>query len=388
MLTFEKGYNFVMLLCIYNIFALSVAKPSPNSGRLVMCDLRRESNLGNLMQCNVNKGHFLDYRDIRNWSEKAHDKKYSVRINCAGGIIYLPWPFKAKNIISLEVYRCKVLGFLSEMTVKQHIADELKTVILSDITVEIPFREMILLRDRINQVPKSTDCGQLTMEKLILKDIHYDLKMTPEERDGVQQASFAGNAGHNSVKQQDPCIYKSLKYIDESGSRKSGQYHLKLIPEHSKFPALEVYNMSGNEMGHVPNAFRHLHSGKFPALRHIDFSNNFLRTFEFDLPTDPKTCRLEIVDLRNNHINAIPSAITQRLKNIGNILVDVRHNPLKCGCRLAPFRQYLESQYHKVTDVQKRQRVAEITCINGSILHRKLNKVSILKATFDKKCQR
>jgi hypothetical protein len=352
-----------------------------------MCGMQQAIYPGNLMQCNVNNGQFLDYRDIRNWSGKENSKKYSVRINCNGGTVYLPWPFKARNVVSLEIYNCKVLGFLSEMTTELNIADELKALILSGVSVEIPLRKMLQLGDRMNKVSRSADCGQLTLEKLVFKDIHYELKMTPEERDGVKQNSFLGNMKHSHSQQTHPCVYKSLKYLDESGSRKSGQYHLKLIPEYSRFPSLEVYNMSRNEVGHVPSAFRNLHSGKFPALRHIDFSNNFLRAFEFDLPTDPKKCKLEIIDLHNNQIRSVSPVITHKLKDMGTILVDLRQNPMKCGCHLAIFKQYLGRLYRNTSDIEYKQILTDITCLTDSTRHGKRKNVSILKATFDKKCK-
>lgn len=367
---------------------LSTALPLEKLDRLSMCQIQRNATANNTVNCGVSKGQILDYRDIRAWSATEKDGKYSIKISCDGGLIYLPWPFKARNILSLEVNKCTVLGFFSEMTLDLNIEDELKLLILSDITIEIPLSKIIQLRNDLGQVSRSTDCGQLTLEKLVFKGIHYDLKMSPEERDGVhfQQTTMENDRTH-PIPQQ-PCIYGNLKFLDESGSRKSGQYHLKLIPEYSQFPALEVYNMSGNEMDHVPETFRNLHSGKFPALRHIDFSNNFLRNFEFDFPSDPKTCRLEIVDLHNNQINSISPETTHQLKTIGNILVDLRHNPLRCDCRLAPFRQYLEAQYRKASDVLKRQLVANITCNNGSILQGKLKEVTLLNASFDKKCNR
>lgn len=388
MVSFGVKKIVLMLLWIYGSLNVVMSLSTKEFGRLAMCKLHIDKVKGSIVQCNVNKGQILDYKDLRSWSLTQQNRKYAVKITCDGGFVYLPWPFKAMNVISLEVYKCNVLGFLSELTVKLNIPDELKTLVLSDISVEIPFQEMLHLRQRIDQVPKSTDCGQLTMEKLVLKRMHYDLIISPEERDGLRKANLADNAAHSSKNHKEPCVYKHLKYVDESGSRKYGQYHLKLIPEYSKFPALEVYNMSGNDMDHVPSTFKHLHSGKFPALRHIDFSNNFLRKFEFDFPKDPKECRLEIVDLHNNQISSVPSKVTQQLKNIGNIFVDLRNNPLRCSCNLAPFRQYLESQFHRTNDSEKRNIVTDTKCMNGSILKGKRNEISVMNAKFEKTCNR
>lgn len=383
----------VFILFVYftdNFFLLCSALPTQSDNRLAVCQNQpSNSTLTSIsVVCNVTKGQILDYRDLRQWSANEKDRKCSVTINCDGGLVYLPWPFKARNVMRLEVHKCTVLGFFSEMTMDINIPDELKTLILSDITVEIPFGKILELRNDNGQVSRSADCGQLTLETLIFKRIHYDLKMSPEERDGIrhQTTLVDSQTGHSTP--HEPCIYKNLKVLDESGSRRSGQYHLKLVPEYSQFPALEVYNMSDNEMDHVPETFRNLHSGKFPALRHIDFSKNFLRRFEFDFPKDPHSCKLEIVDLHDNMIDSISPQTTEQLNIIGNILVDLRHNPLKCDCRLAPFRNYLEIQYRKTSDTQKRQLVSTITCSNSSSLPGEFKEVALLNLRLDNKCNR
>lgn len=383
----------VQLNCVIFLFVCYVcermcwSEAKPTSHSLDTCNSTYNRDGVNTMRCIVRKGEVLDYREIRNWSEKESKGKLSFHISCEGGFVYLPWPFKAKNVISLEVEMCTVLGLLSEMTISQTIPDELTSLKLSNVSIEIPMAEMIYLNNNINHVQRNTDCGQLTLERLILKDIHYDLKMTPEERNEIQRGTYpSNNADHGSVKQK--CVYNHLKYIDESGSRQNRQYYLKLIPEYSEFPVLEVYNMSNNDLDHIPESFRHLHSGKFPSLRHIDFSHNLLNDFEFDLPKDPKSCTLEEVNLSNNRITHISPGVTRQLKAVGKILVDLRGNPLRCSCGIVLFRQYLESLYASTNDVEKRRRAFEMTCFGRSAVNGKFAEITILDKTFDTNCNR
>ncbi|KAL4235018.1 hypothetical protein ACF0H5_006656 [Mactra antiquata] len=273
------------------------------------------------------------------------------------------------------------------MTITQTIPDELRALILKNLSIELSISEMINLRNNINNVERNTDCGQMTLEKLVLNDIHYDLKMTPEERDSMQRGAFIGNSpgGHENQNLK-ACVYNHLTYIDESGSRKNRQHYLKLIPEYSVFPVLEVYNMSNNDLDHIPEAFRNLHSGKFPSLRRIDFSHNLLDAFEFDFPNDPRTCKLEEVNLSYNSIIHISPRVTRQLKAVGKIMVDLRENPLRCSCGMVLFRQYLEGLYRTTSDIEKRKRVSEITCHNRSVVNGKFSSISLLDESFDMKC--
>lgn len=373
-------YGFVYLMQIY------IAAPAQNNGGMSLCKLSNDLN-STVLECKLNRGQELNYKDIREWAANEQKGKFIVRVVCDKGTVYLPWPFKASNVIGLEIYGCSVRGFLSEMTMKHAIKDELKLLILSKVNIDIPFKDMLELKSKLDRIPWETDCGQMTLEKLIIKDVHYDLKMTPEERDGMRQISIGNmEPGHHETHM--PCIYKELKYIDESGSRKSGQYHLKLVPEDSKFPKLEIYNMSRNDLSHVPNAFRNLHSDKFPSLRQLDFSNNFLRSFEFEFPKDLKSCHLEKVDVRNNLITHIPAETAIQLTSIGSVLIDLRNNPLRCTCRLDPLRQYLISIYKKSSDINVRQLLYDITCKNDSAHARQSSNISIMDDVFKTKCQR
>ncbi|XP_052817885.1 uncharacterized protein LOC128243914 [Mya arenaria] len=365
---------------------VNTAPTLPRKG-LSLCDLHITASQERVLKCAVKAGEVMDYREVRTWSASEQNANYSIQIICNGGAIHLPWPFKAQNIHSLEVDGCKVQGFLSEMTMVQTLPDQLRTLALTRSTIVIPFSEMFQLRNNLNMIPRETDCGQNTLESLVLRDVHYDLIMSPEERDKMPGLLTDSHSRRKHEVKKTPCVYPHLRYVDESGSRKTGQYHLKLLPEYSRFPKLEVYNMSRNELSHVPDFFRHLHSEKFPSLKHLDFSNNILHSFEFEFPKNLKACSLKVVDLHNNRIATIPQEATDKLKSIGTILVDMRENPLRCSCQLTEFRNYLETQYTMTTNLAHRKLVSDVTCTLSPIFHDNTLKVSVLDSTFDKKCK-
>lgn len=385
--------NILILTALYLLDIETVAilgLPVGTNKGLSMCDLIVD-NVGEkrILNCRVSTGQTLDYRDVRAWTAKERTGKYFVEVFCEGGTLHLPWPFKAQNVLSLDVNSCHIQGFLSEMTQKQTVADELQSLKLSRVTIDIALSEMFELRSNINKISHDTDCGQLTLERLVLQDVHYDVKASPEERDGLVHLNtkppMHGKMPHESVPKK--CIYPNLRHVDESGSRKSGHYYLKLLPDYSFFPKLEIYNMSRNELSHVPDFFRNLQSDKFPYLKLLDFSNNFLRSFEFELPKDTKSSHLEIVDLHGNDIPALPSETTKKLQNLGTIFVDLRENPLHCSCRLRDLRQYFENQYRQTNDLVIRQRVSDIKCVVPTLPYGNIDKVNLLDLMFDKKCQ-
>lgn len=387
---FSKKLNLFLLSILDIVINLVAAIPLGTGNNLSMCDhVVTGGGSKKVLSCRVNSGQTMDYRHLRAWSETEARGKYFVQIACNGGRLFLPWPFKAKNIISLEVQGCLVEGFLSEMTKKQTIADELQSLILSKVSIEIGLSEMFELRNNINKISEDTDCGQMTLENLVLQDVHYDVKATPEERDGLVHMHTNSPTHAKMPHETSPkkCIYPNLKYVDESGSRKGGQYYLKLLPDYSYFPKLEIYNMSRNELSHIPEFFRKLQTDKFPSLKLIDFSNNFLRSFEFELPVEGKHSNIEVVDLHGNDIAALSPEVTKKLEHLGTIFVDLRENPLHCNCRLRDLRQYLENQYRRTRDLQIRQRVSETTCMLRSASFGKLDRMSLMDVIFDNKCQ-
>jgi len=357
----------------------------PRKG-LSLCNLYISALNQRTLKCHVKRGELLDYRELRQWSAREKGGKYAVEIHCSGGMVHLPWPFKAQNVDSLQVDGCKIQGLLSEMTMQQTVPDELRRLELISSTVIVPFSEMFDLRNHLDQIPRETDCGPATLETFVIRDVHYDLKMSPEERDRMPGllSGALGNSGHDVVKKS--CVYPVLKYVDESGSRRSGHYHLNLLPEYSQFPNLEVYNMSRNDLSHVPNFFKSLHSDKFPALKHLDFSNNFLHSFEFEFPDALTACSLRIVDLHNNRISSVPTKATLTLQAVGTILVDLRENPLRCSCQLRDFRQYLKRMFAVSQDISMKMLLSNITCNLRPFYHTHIDKLSLLDSTFDQKC--
>ena len=364
------------------------AGPVYHTESLKLCEITLQKEKISKIDCIVGINEALDYRAIRNYAKKENTK-FSVTINCAkGGLVALPWPMKGANIVELSVTGCTIDNFLTEMTVSTKVPDELKSLTLSDVSIEIPLRELYHLSLHPKDITRDADCGQLTLESIIFRNLHFELEVVPEDRQGHASKMLYHGGHHEEIHPNTAtCIFSKLKYLEETASRVNGQYHLKLIPDHAEFPTLEVYNVSNNNLDHVPHELRQLVSKKFPLLKRIDLSNNMLSAFEFEVPVGSnKTCSVKTVDLQNNKIASLPLRTVKKLKQIGSIFIDLRQNPLKCSCRLSSLRKYLQLQYEKADSINQRKQVSDITCKRSTLKAGQRPEISLLDPNFDKNC--
>ena len=368
---------------------ISEALPINNEIDLNLCDINLQKETISSIRCSVGKNQALDYRAIGVFTA-VEKRQFSVGIACVdGGSVTLPWPMKAENVVELNVTGCIVDSFLTEMTVQHKIGDHLRTLLLSDVSINIPLRTLHYVSTNPSKITSDADCGQLSLESITFRNIHFELEIPAEDRHG------GGNrmmhfGGHDDKLHHHPevCVFSNLKYLEETASRVNGHYHLKLIPDHAVFPKLEVYSVSHNNLDHVPRDLRRLHSKKFPLLKELDLSHNALSSLEFEDLDKPKTksCSVKTVNLQNNKISSLPLRTVKALKQIGTVFVDLRKNPLRCSCKMSALRKYLQLQYEKTSDINQRKQISDITCTTSKTLSRKQRNVRILDPNFNKHC--
>ena len=378
--------------CLLAILMLLVsdAMPVNNGIDLNLCNIDLQKETLSTIRCSVNKNQALDYKAIGLFTA-AETRRFVVEITCVGGgAVSLPWPMKAKNVIELNVTGCIVEGFLSEMTIQHKIGDNLRKLMLSDVSINIPMRDLHYVSTNPGKITPDADCGQLSLESITFRNIHFDLEISPEDRhDGGYRMMHFG--GHHDKPHHHPelCVFSNLKYLEETASRVNGHYHLKLIPDHAVFPKLEVYNVSHNNLDHVPRELRTLHSKKFPLLKELDLSHNALRSFEFEKSesTNTKSCSVKTLNLQHNKIASLPLKTVKALKQIGTVFVDLRKNPLRCSCKMSALRKYLQLQYENTSDIEQRKQISDITCtVKSKTTERKQRDIRILDPNFDKHC--
>ncbi|KAK3597528.1 hypothetical protein CHS0354_018125 [Potamilus streckersoni] len=372
-----------------NMLSLADFAPTDSTAWLSMCNRKIKSGTDNayaVFHCNVPQGGNMLFSDIRNWASIHSKGIFGVSIICEiGGRVSLPWPFKANNLVSLEVRGCALDDFLSEMTYSNitQISDHLRILIISDVSIHLGVRDLHDTVQNIDNITRDADCGQLTLHRMVFRNIHFNRKTTESDLD----IDFHG---HNSTDESDfvaadslvhHCSYNDLTSLDESGSRSMGKYHLRLLTENSMFPRLEEYILRNNNFSHVPHKLQTwIHN--FPNLRVLDLSENELVAFEFDLVAVTQgsfNTKYRLIDLRKNKIGSVSIEGAMHLQRIGDIIVDLRENPLYCNCRLADFRRYLQEMYEKYQDEHTRQLLSDIKCSLPFNLHNS----SVLDSSLD-----
>lgn len=106
----------------------------------------------------------------------------------------------------------------------------------------------------------------------------------------------------------------------------------------TRYPVLKVATFSSNNFSSVPEKGRNW-PFHFPLLEVMDLSNNSIGHFQFENPIENHSL---YVDLRNNSVVDVPTNMTSYLMETRAIIIDLRHNPIKCSCDLLNFRDYLK----------------------------------------------
>ena len=318
-----------------------------------------------LIECSVGEGQLLDYRDLRDWTAgKPSSQNFRVSIRCFGGKLYLPWPYRARSVGSLQVHDCQVYGMFSEWNSTNNLADELEYLEIENIVIHSSIEELYNRISNIDKLKPDYDCGQRTLKTSMVRNVNYELDITAD--DFLKHRNLM-----DQLLSQDPnqlfienrpktykCVYPQLRYMENSGNSNMAKLHFKILEESSEYPALEVFDLSDNNFHDIPAELRNIDFRLFPKLRKIDLSKNKIKQISFNFPTQNNAQNMILIDMRGNKIDSIPKLLVEDLKRNQNVIIDVRSNPLQCNCELLPFRQYINTRYATSPLLKLR----EVTC--------------------------
>ena len=321
-----------------------------------------------LVECDVREGQLLDYRDLRKWTaSKPSSHKYHVSIKCFGGKLFLPWPYRAQRVVSLQVQDCHVYGMFSEWNMTNVLADEMEYLETANIVVHNTIEELFNRLSNIDKLRPDYDCGQQTLVTTLVRNVKYEFDVTVDDFITHQHLM-------DKLLTQDPnqlfiesrpknykCVYPQLRYLENSGNTNMAKLHFKIIEETSEYPALEVYDLSSNIFRKIPKELRNIDFRLFPKLRKIDLSKNKIKQISFNFPSQNSAQKSIFIDMSNNRIDKIPESLVDNLRKNPNVIIDFRSNPLQCSCELLPFRQYMDTRYTSPSLMELR----EVTCITS-----------------------
>ncbi|XP_035824333.1 uncharacterized protein LOC101845154 [Aplysia californica] len=147
---------------------------------------------------------------------------------------------------------------------------------------------------------------------------------------------------NKAFKTRTRCHYKRLIVLDESQNRLTPLFHFEFLVQEADYPVLEVMNFSNIMLRAVPRELsqwrRH-----FAALTLLDLSHNLISELEVaNYPPRPGA-KLVTFDLRHNNITTLSKDVLQKWAEVEGFHVDIRDNPIHCGCELSSFLSYLHN---------------------------------------------
>lgn len=295
-------------------------------GTIEMFQKSCQSPIHGYLFCSFSVTKNWDFLKFREWSDSfpGEMKNVELYINCENGAsVFLPWPMRARSLQVLDIQGCSIQGFYNEYENPANYTDSIVDLKMADCVIEENLNDHI---DRnLNKRPsKSFACGQ---ESVVVMDIKNVTSTFPRIPTGPKVAKY------QNVKQKKySCIYNHMIYYEETL-----QYSLENDSTFSHYPVLKVATFSSNNLSTVPSKGRDWPSF-FPVLEVLDISNNSITDFYFE---DPNENRTLYVDMRYNSVVDVPTNMTSYLQEARAVIIDLRHNPIRCGCSVLNFKEYL-----------------------------------------------
>lgn len=279
--------------------------------------------------CNFEVSDFWDFRTFREWlDQKGSLGDVSLNISCIkGGSVYIPWPFRARNLKRVKVTNCYLKGYYDEYKVLSNYEDSLQQRIVANNVIEINVPEWF--DSVVNSKPeKSIACGQESLERDIISNNTYRFSHSSFLQN--RPVDFLVDALHtmreNRRSQPFKCHYSNLVYLEKSCTHDLGKHFMEDITLHSNFPKLLSLNLSSNSMWHLPVELKQWYE-TFPQLEYLDLSNCKLQSFSFSNPTPYGRETSIHINLQNNNISDVPQMFDQYATWSPPISIDLRGNP-------------------------------------------------------------
>lgn len=141
------------------------------------------------------------------------------------------------------------------------------------------------------------------------------------------------------LKTRTKCNYTRLKLIDESISPLTSVYHFDLMILGAEHPVLENMNYSYSGLKVLPKQLAEWRI-YFPKLKSLDVSHNYISEVKF--PHYPSFSDSVVrFNLSHNNISIINMDVLKSWAEVENFFMDIRDNPIHCGCEMASMLPYL-----------------------------------------------
>lgn len=330
----------VIIAVSIQLLTSHVAEGHPARPHLPLCTEEKKFGEETRLQCIVFASQFLDYNDIRTFTAlHANTEKFNVSIHCySGGVVRLPWPFFANNIVSLKVSGCITEGLLSERATPSVYPNEIRRVEMTNIKHNVTWKEFYDSIINLKAFPQEFNCGHTEANVQIFRNIDYIFPPPGLEEMKIIDELLSANTLKDFLSDSTICSYPKLTYLEESGSRSFSAFHMKFV-EANKYPKLEAYILRNNSLNSIPQELQNIQNGFAPRLSLLDLADNEIQTVNILLGEPGKTQL--VINLQRNFIRTISKQLIAELQKSTTTILDLRANPLECSCELFAYGKYL-----------------------------------------------
>ncbi|XP_062611209.1 uncharacterized protein LOC134273057 [Saccostrea cucullata] len=262
---------------------------------------------------------------------------------------------RARSLKVFDIHNCIIRGFYDEYEDPANYTDSIVDLKMTNCVIEETQNDHI---DRtLHRYPsESFACGQ---KSVVVVDIRNLTSTFPRLPSGPKMDQH-----QNATQTKYSCTYNHLIHYEETF-----QYGQENDSTVNYYPVLNVVTFSSNNLTSVPEKGRNW-PAYFPALKVLDLSNNSIAEFDFVIPNENHTL---YVDLRKNSIVDVLMNMTSYLRDDGAVVIDLRENPIRCGCNILDLKEYLMQiserfpEWKQGTEVycktkdQKTRRIVDIT---------------------------
>lgn len=297
------------------------------------------------MDCVIQNNGIWDLQTFRDWTLKLDNiSSISVSINCYhDGNVVLQNPIRAKGLEKLTITNCSIYNYhmynFSEAVI--NLPDTLEEFVVDNCIQIVDVAHIIkrLRKDYDEKVNTFYPCHMSPTlrrytdrnERVFYVNIHASKDYQESDKE-------------NAILNRPVCEYRYLKYYEKTNTRVSNQ-NMKYLVHDSRFPALEVLNISNLGLTEIPKQFYENEWWVFfRNLKIIDISYNNFESIDFKYPKPSNYRTTLTVNLTYNNISHITRHNLQNIKSFYPNIINLRNNPLKCSCDLVKMMEFFKSE--------------------------------------------
>ncbi|CAG5124006.1 unnamed protein product [Candidula unifasciata] len=168
-----------------------------------------------------------------------------------------------------------------------------------------------------------------------------DVQVTPKQSRQAELDYI--NLIKQILKTGSKCTFQKLKHFDESIAQVTPLHHFEFLVYGSEYPVLEFMNYSRIGLKEFPKEFSEWRI-YFPRLKLLDLTYNYLSELKLaNISATPGTGDV-VFNLRHNNFTSISIELLQSWAAVDQLVVDIRDNPIHCGCELVSLLPSLEDE--------------------------------------------